>query len=327
MPSQDKALLMTKVEETLKPRMFANLLEEAVDEIQEHLDEFDVTHTGTETIETEDLLKTYIDAKRVAGRSERTLVHYQYVISRFMRLVGVRTRDVTPQHIRDYFARLFDRGVSDCTVNGIRETINAYFGWLKEEGLIKRNPCAHIEPIKVQQKERPAFSDSDIELLKMHCTTIRDRAILCFLLSTGCRISEMTGLNREDVDLDAGECIVLGKGNKERTVFLDDVAVMTLREYLASRIDRQPALFLNHLTGRISPQLVREMLHDLGDSANVDNVHPHRFRRTIITRLLNRGMPIQDVALIAGHAKIDTTKEYYAASKSRIKSNYVRFSS
>ena len=323
MPSQDKALLMTKVEGTLKTRMFANLLEEAVDEIQDHLDEFDVTHIGSELIETEDLLETFINAKRVAGRSEKTLTHYHYVITRFMNEIGVKTRDVTPLHIRGFFAKRFASGVSDCTVNGNREVLNAYFGWLAEEGLIKRNPCAHIEPIKVQQKERPAFSDADIELLKMHCTTIRDRAILCFLLSTGCRISEVTALNRDDVDLDEGECIVLGKGNKERTVFLDEVAVMTLREYLASRIDRQPALFLNHMTRRMTPQLVREMLHNL---ANVENVHPHRFRRTIITRLLNRGMPIQDVALIAGHAKIDTTKEYYAASKSRIKSNYKRYS-
>lgn len=326
MPSQDKALLMTKVEETLKPRMFANLLEEAVDQIQDHLDEFDVTHIGQDVIETEDLLETFIVAKRVAGRSEKTLTHYRYVITRFMREVGVKTRDVTPQHLRDFFARRFASGVSDCTVNGNREVLNAYFSWLKEEGLIKRNPCAHIEPIKVQQKERPALSDSDIELLKMHCETIRDRAILCFLLSTGCRISEMTALNRDDVDLDAGECIVLGKGNKERTVFLDEVAVMTLREYLAERTDWQPALFLNHMTRRITPQLVREMLHSLGNAANVGNVHPHRFRRTIITRLLNRGMPIQDVALIAGHAKIDTTNGYYAASKSRIKSNFKRYS-
>ena len=322
MASQDKALLMNKVEGTLRPRMFANLLEEAVDEIQEHLDEFDVTHVGSEVIESEDLLETYINAKRVAGRSEKTLVRYRYVTGRFMKSVGVKTRDVTTQHVRDYFAKELMRGVSESTVDGIRETLNAYFAWLVADHLINRNPLLNVESIKYQKKERLSFSNSDIELLKRNTKCIRDSAIISFLLATGCRISEVVGLNRKDVKLNAGECIVLGKGNKERTVFLDDVATLTLREYLRSRNDDCEALFVNQYGNRLQPGGVRAMLKRLSVSCNVDNVHPHRFRRTAVTNLLNRGMPIQEVAILVGHEKVDTTMKYFSANKTRLKNSY-----
>ena len=327
MAEQDKALLMHKVEDTLKPRMFANLLEEAVDEIQEHLDEFDITHISGEEVETEDMLDIFINAKRVGGRSEKTLVRYRYVIGRFMKSVGIKTREVTTQHIRAYFADELARGVSESTVDGIRETLNAYFGWLEHEKLIPRNPAFNIESIKYQKKERLALSTADIELLKRSCASIRDNAIISFLLATGCRISEVTSLNRNDVDLDAGECIVLGKGNKERTVFLDDVAVLTLREYLSSRSDSSEALFVGKRGERLQNGGVRAMLKHLEKVSHVDNVHPHRFRRTAVTRLLNRGMPIQEVAILVGHEKLDTTMKYFASSKARIKNSYRMYNS
>ena len=322
MPEQDKVLLMHKVEGTLRTRMFANLLEEAVDEIQEHMDEFDISHVGPDEIETEDLLDTFINAKRVGGRSEGTLVRYRYVIERFMKHAGIKTREVTQYHIRDYFAAELDRGVSESTIDGIRQTLNGYFAWLESEKLIMKNPVANIEAIKYQKKERLALSFADVELLKRNCSSIRDNAIISFLLATGCRISEVTGLNRDDVNLDEGECIVLGKGNKERTVFLDDVAILTLREYLSSRKDDSEALFANKNGGRLNPGGVRAMLKKLAQASNVENVHPHRFRRTAVTRLLNRGMPIQEVAILVGHAKVDTTMKYFSANKTRIKNSY-----
>ena len=323
MSSKDKALLMHKVESTLKPRMFANLLEEAVEEIQDHLDEFDVTHTGgTFAPESEDLLDVFINAKRVSGRSEKTLVRYRYVIERFLKSANAKTRQVTPYHIREYFAGEMSRGVSESTIEGIRQTLSAYFGWLEHEKLIDRNPVFNIEPIKYQKKERLSLSYADIEVLRRNCKNIRDNAIISFLLATGCRISEVTGLNRDDVDLDAGECIVLGKGNKERTVFLDDVAVLTVREYLATRSDSCPALFVNKDHRRLNPGGVRAMLKKVAAAAHIDNVHPHRFRRTMVTHLLNRGMPIQEVAIIVGHEKVDTTMKYFSSNKSRIKNSY-----
>lgn len=322
MATQDKALLMHKVEGTLKPRMFVNMLEEAVAEIQDHLDEFDISHIGSELPEKEDLLDSYINAKRVSGRSEKTLVRYRYIIERFLRSVKVRTRDVTTEHVRNYFSAEMKRGVSERTVDGIRQILGGYFAWLEYEKLIIRNPIRNIESIKHLKKERPALSYAETEVLKRNCRSIRDNAIISFLLATGCRISEVTSLNRDDINLDAGECIVLGKGNKERTVFLDDVAVLTLREYLSSRKDINRALFIGKRNQRLLPGGVRAMLKKLASESGVENVHPHRFRRTMVTRLLNRGMPIQEVAVIVGHENVGTTMEYYSSNKSRIKNSY-----
>lgn len=322
MPSQDKALLMHKVEDTLKPRMFANLLEEAVEQIQGHLDEFEISHISSDCIESEDLLDQYITAKKVAGRSEKTLVRYRYIIERFLIAAGLKTREVTKEHIRKYFADELERGVSESTVDGIRQVIAGYFSWLEHEKLITRNPAYNIEAIQYQQKERQAFSYADTDVMKRSCKSPRDSAILNFFLATGCRVSEVAGLNRRDVDLDKGECIVLGKGNKERTVFLDDVAILTLREYLATRKDDNEALFLGKGGRRLNPGGYRAMLKRIEAQSDIKNVHPHRFRRTLVTRLLNRGMPIQEVAIIAGHSNVDTTMGYYASSKERIKNSY-----
>lgn len=322
MPAPDKALLMHKIEDTLKPRMFANLLEEATEQIQGHLDEFEVNHISGDSIESDDLLQLYLAAKKTAGRTEKTLTRYQYIIERSLRAIGLKTREITKEHLRQYFADEMARGVSARTVDGVRQVLSGYFDWLYHEQLIPRNPSHNIEAIKHEQKERKALSYVDTDILTRNCSTIRDRAILTFLLATGCRVSEVTGLNRDSVNLDQGECVVFGKGQKERTVYLDDVAVLTLREYLASRTDTGDALFVGKAGKRLQPGGIRAMMKRLSKACGVENVHPHRFRRTLVTRLLNRGMAIQDVAVLAGHTKIDTTMKYYAQSKTRIKSAY-----
>ena len=322
MATQDKVLLMHKIEDTLKPRMFANLLEEAVEDIQGHLDEFEVSHVSGEAAESDDLLKLYLSAKQTAGRTEKTLTRYQYIIERFLRSVNIKTRDITKAHLRQYFSDELARGVSERTVDGVRQVLSGYFDWLEHEQLIPRNPAYNIEAIRYEKKERLAFSYVDTELLTRGCSTLRDRAIIAFLLATGCRVSEVTGLDRDSVDLENGECIVFGKGRKERTVYLDDIAILTIREYLASRTDTGDALFVGRAGARLQPGGIRAMLKKLAEVCGVENVHPHRFRRTLVTRLLNRGMAIQDVAIIAGHNQIDTTMKYYADSKSRIKNAY-----
>lgn len=326
MPSQDKSLLMSRVEDTLKPRMFANLLEEATSEIRYILDDFEVTHNAdVSDVSTDNLLQTFLDAKSAGGRSAKTITRYEYIITRFLRHAGIRTRDVTTPAVREYFRSEQDRGVADSTIEGIRQVLNDYFGWLKQEDLIRTNPVFSIDPIKVQKKVRESFSEVDMERIKRACTSARDVALVNFFFSTGCRVSEVVGLNRSDVNFELGECVVLGKGNKQRTVYINDVAALTLKEYLASRTDVNEALFLNHHGKRLLAGGVRDVLCRLAQSSGVSNIHPHRFRRTMITYLLNRGMPIQDVALLAGHDKIDTTMRYYHSSKARIKNSYQRY--
>ena len=206
-----------------------------------------------------------------------------------------------------------------------RQVFSAYFNWLQREGLITRNPCANLGVIKYMKKEKDVYSDADIEKMKFGCRTIRDRAIIAFLRATGCRISEMCGLNREDVDLNNLECTVLGKGNKERTVYLDQVAGMVLRNYLDQRKDSLPALFVGKGSERLKPAAVRKMLVQLGEASNVEHVHPHKFRRTTATNLIRHGMPIQEVAAILGHDKIDTTMQYVVLDKTDIKAAYRRY--
>ena len=326
MPIQDKVLLLHKVEETLKPRMFANYLEEAMSDFTVMLNDFDITYiAGPGDIGKEECLETFLNVKRIEGRSEKTIIRYAYVISRFLIWANVNTREVTTANIRAYIKAEQDRGILNSTLEGIRQVLNAYFGWLEHEKMIRMNPAFNVEPIKYEKKVKDVFSMAEIEKMKRSCETIRDAAIICFLLSTGCRISEVTSLNRMDVNYDNGECVVHGKGNKDRTVYINDVAMMTLKEYLSERRDNDIALFAGRV-GRLTNGGVRAMLKNIEKKSGVKNIHPHRFRRTLITRLLNRGMPIQEVAVLVGHDKVDTTMKYYRASNVRIKNSFIQYS-
>lgn len=326
MATQDKVMLLHQVEGTLKPRMFANLLEEAVAEITDHLNGYDIQRITAGDAATDDTLTTYINAKRVEGRSETTLIRYQYIIERFLNHAKCAARDVTTNHVRAYLSDEQKRGISEGTLDGVRQVLSAYFGWLDHERMIPSNPMTNIAAIKSTKKVREAFSAYEIQQLKQSCTSKRNMALLCFLLCSGCRVSEVCGLNRDDINFADLECVVLGKGNKQRTIFMDSVGIMTMKEYLASRSDNEPALFIGKRGERLQPGGVRDMLKKLARKAGVENVHPHRFRRTLITLLLNRGMPLQEVAIIAGHEKVDTTMKYYAIDKTRIKSSYQRYS-
>ena len=182
-----------------------------------------------------------------------------------------------------------------------------------------------IEKIRVPKVVKPMFSNPDITMLKKYCDNIRDNAIISFLMSTGCRIGEVVALNRKDINFEEGECKVHGKGNKERIVFIDDVAVLNIKEYLATRTDNNEALFVNRYNERLQPSGFRMALKILAEESGVKKVHPHRFRRTFITKMLDRGMPIQEVAILVGHESLNTTMKYYSSSKAKIKSSYQRY--
>ena len=239
--------------------------------------------------------------------------------------MNVPTRSITVYHLRQYLAKEKARGISDRTLEGTRQVFSAYFNWLHREQLIDTNPTANLGAIKYPKKIKVTYSEIDIEKMKFCCKTLRDRAIICFLLSTGCRISEMIRLNREDVDLNNLECTVLGKGNKERTVFLDSVTGMLIRDYLTQRKDDSPALFIGKRKQRLSAQGVRAMMVKLAKASAVDHVHPHKFRRTLATSLIRHGMPIQEVAAILGHDKLDTTMQYVVLDKTDVKNSYRKY--
>jgi len=282
--------------------------------------------TDSWTANDDDLLASFVSSLNVQGRSQKTIERYVYVISRFMKAVNTTTRSVTVYHIRDWLTAEKKRGIQESTLEGNRTVLSSYFSWLFREGLIEKNPITNVGVIKVPKKQKKTYSDIDFEKLNQCCESIRNRAIIHFLRSTGCRISEMCGLDRDMVDLEALECVVHGKGNKDRTVYLDPVAGMLLAEYLKQRTDTSPALFAC-MRGqeRIQPNGVRVMLKKLGRTAGVDHVHPHKFRRTLATDLARHGMPIQEVANLLGHEKLDTTMRYVVLNKEETKYNYRRY--
>ena len=324
MAIEAKALLLKNLEQQLSTAITAADMSKVLSAVSDQLAEYSVDYATTD-IRMDDLLDAYTAAMQIQGRSEKTIKRYRYLIGRMMEDVNVPTRSITVYHLRQYLAKEKARGISDRTLEGTRQVFSAYFNWLHREQLIDTNPTANLGAIKYPKKIKVTYSEIDIEKMKFCCKTLRDRAIICFLLSTGCRISEMIRLNREDVDLNNLECTVLGKGNKERTVFLDSVTGMLIRDYLTQRKDDSPALFINKRKQRLSAQGVRAMMVKLAKASAVDHVHPHKFRRTLATSLIRHGMPIQEVAAILGHDKLDTTMQYVVLDKTDVKNSYRKY--
>lgn len=325
MAYEAKAAFMNDVERRLTTTLTAADMAAVMKIISDQLSGYNLESASADAPEKDDLLDVYLSAMAVEGRSAKTIERYRYLITRMMAAVGTRTRNITVYHLRKYLSDEKTRGISDRTLEGTRQVFSSYFNWLQRERLIDTNPTANLGPIKFQKKQKDIYSDVDLERLKFGCKSIRDRAIIAFLRATGCRISEMCALNRDDVDLKALECKVLGKGNKERVVFLDQVAAATISAYLATRTDDHPALFTGKGTDRMKPGGIRKMLVDLGENANVTHVHPHKFRRTTATTLIRHGMPIQEVAAILGHDKLDTTMQYVILDKTDIKNAYRKY--
>ena len=323
-----KKLFADELRDRLADDMTVSMMAKLMDALDLQFAQYDLERNEAdgEQQEFDEILKLFLDTKSVEGRSEKTLQRYSYAMKRFREKDKTPIRNITVQNLRNYLSEEKARGISSSTLQGNRDVYLSFFGWAHREGLIPSNPTANLNPIKCKKEVRHPYSDVDIERLKESCTTLRDKAMILFLLSTGCRISEVCGLNRNDVDFHALECTVLGKGNKERTVYMDDVAAMQLQNYLRSRTDSNEALFVGKGAKRLQPGGVRQCLEVIGKRAGVENVHPHRFRRTLATNLIHHGMPVQEVAAILGHEKLDTTMKYVYMDRQNVKSSYKKYS-
>lgn len=326
MSLEAKQNLTSKMEKALSILPAATVLE-VILILTEILDGFEVEQITQDKDEAtgEEFLNAFLAAKQIEGRSHKTIERYKYIIRKLLAAVKVPVRDITIYHVRTYLMNEKKRGIADRTLEGNRSIFSSLFGWLAQEGLIARNPVGNIGTVKYIKKVRKPLSAVDLARLREACKTPRDLAMINFLLSTGCRISEACALNR-DIDYKSGEITVLGKGAKERKVYVDDVTIMTLDRYLQGRTDQDPALFVGRGAKRIQPGGVRLVLSKIGSAAGVENVHPHRFRRTLATNLISRGMSIQEVAAILGHDNINTTMQYVYLEQSAIKSSYHKFS-
>ena len=323
----DKQVLVQTLEDKLNSKLPSTEIDVIRSAMIEVLSGFDVTQIEVTNgmKRTNDILQMFMDAKEIEGRSRNTIARYAYILNRFFETEKVEATDVMVFHIRDFFMREKRRGIADRTIAGYRDIFSSFFGWLFNEGIIQKNPCVNVGSIKCRKEVRMPYSNTEIERIKESCKTDRDKAIVMFLLSTGCRISEVCALNISDIDFHSMECTVLGKGNKERVVFIDDVAGMLLKRYLDSRTDSSEALFVGKGSDRMHPGGIRKMLKCVEEKSGVENVHPHRFRRTLATNLISRGMAIQDVAAILGHDKVDTTMTYIYLDKGQVKNAYKKF--
>lgn len=320
-----KISLMNQIEKRFADVLTANDMGNVLQIVADIMEGFDIRERLVDMDTNDDLLDSFLSALTVQGRSAKTIERYRYIITRMMETVKVSTRRITVYHLRNYLAAEKARGIADSTLEGTRQVFSSYFNWLQRESLIDRNPVANLGAIKCPKKEKKTFSEVDLEKLKRNCECVRDMAIVSFLASSGCRISEVTGLNRDSVDLERLECVVHGKGDKERTVFIDAVTAMLLRQYLSERKDAEPELFKGK-RGRLLPGGVRVMLKELEKRSGVDHVvHPHKFRRTYATNMARRGMPLQEIANLMGHEKIETTMRYVVLNRDDIKHDYRKY--
>ena len=320
----DKHTLLRNTEVQIGSFLTAQQVAMVMQSLSETMEPFEVSrvHDELTDAQSEELLATFLNAKRLEGRSEKTIKRYEYLIRRMYKSIHTPIEQISVFHLRNYLTEEKSRGVSDSTLDGVRQVLSSYFGWLHRECLITANPTANLNPIRSVKKVRRPYSAIDIEKLKECCVSSREKAIISILLSTGCRVSEVCSLNIDDVDFANKEILVLGKGNKERTVFIDDVTVMLLQRYLAERKDDSNALFVGKGAKRLKQGGIRKALHAVAKDAGVNNTHPHRFRRTLATNLLDHGMPIQEVAAILGHEKLDTTMKYVYINKTNVRNSY-----
>lgn len=273
-------------------------------------------------------LQMFLDAKRIEGCSERTLQYYRVTVERLLQTITTPIRKICTEEIREYLSGYQQiNGCGKVTVDNIRRNISSFFSWLEEEDYILKSPMRRIHKIKTKQPVKEIISDEAIEQLRDHCTCVRDLAMIDLLYSTGMRVGELVNLNIDDVNFEARECVVFGKGDKERRVYFDAKAKLHLQNYLRRRQDDNPALFVTldapHARLKISGVEVR--LRRLGRSLNLYKIHPHKFRRTMATRAIDKGMPIEQVQKILGHSQIDTTMQYAMVNQTNVKTSHQKF--
>lgn len=276
----------------------------------------------------EEYLEMFMHAKRIEGCSERTLAYYGSSIRHFFSQIETPVRRITTDQVRAYLTAY--QKINNCgksTVDNIRRNISSFFSWLEEEDHILKSPLRRIHKIKTKIAVKEVISDEDIERLRDSCEVMRDVAIIDLLYSTGMRVGELVNLDIEDINFEERECIVYGKGEKERRVYFDAKAKLHLQNYINSRTDDNPALFvtLDKPFNRLKISGVEIRLRELGRRLNITRIHPHKFRRTMATRAIDKGMPIEQVQKILGHSQIDTTMHYAIVNQNNVKASHRRY--
>ncbi len=273
-------------------------------------------------------LEMFLNAKKIEGCSERTLAYYETTIKKLLVDFTEPIRKIATDDIRGYLSNYQEiNNCSKTTIDNIRRNISSFFTWLEEEDYIIKSPMRRIHKIKTVKMVKEIISDEEIERLRDRCDSLRDLAMIDLLYSTGIRVGELVHLNIEDVNFEERECIVLGKGDKERKVYFDAKTKIHLQGYINSRSDNNEALFvsLDAPYDRLKISGVEIRLRSLGRELGIGRIHPHKFRRTMATRAIDKGMPIEQVQKLLGHSQIDTTMHYAIVNQSNVKVSHRKF--
>ena len=276
----------------------------------------------------EDMIGRFIEAKRIEGCSEKTLNYYQKTIADLLSAIDKEVMHITTEDLRTYLTDYQNsKKISKVTVDNVRRILSSFFSWLEDEDYILKSPVRRIHKVKTTSTVKETYTDEALEQMRDSCSELRDRAMIDMLASTGMRVGEMVLLNRADIDFSERECVVLGKGNKQRIVYFDARTKIHLQNYLASRIDDNDALFVSLRSPhrRLTIGGIEVRIRELGKSLGMNKVHPHKFRRTLATVAIDKGMPIEQLQHLLGHKRIDTTLQYAMVKQSNVKNAHRKF--
>ena len=276
----------------------------------------------------QDYIKVFLSAKRVEGCSEKTIRYYDSTIRNVIKAIGKNISEISTDDLRIYLDSYQQNSkVSRVTIDNIRRILSSFFAWLEDEDYIQKSPVRRIHKVKTCKTVKETYTDEALELMRDHSECTRDLAMIDMLASTGMRVGELVKLNRDDIDFENRECIVLGKGNKQRKVYFDARTKIHLQRYLNTRQDQNKALFvsLQRPHNRLLISGVEIRLRELGRKLDMSKVHPHKFRRTLATMAIDKGMPIEQVQQLLGHQNIDTTLQYAMVNQNNVKVSHRKF--
>ena len=318
-----KEQLITEIQRRMLPYLNNEQLLHLKNTLTNTMQEVAVTYeASTPTANGKDTLESFLTAKRIEGCSEKTLSYYQKTIEAMLSNIGKTAQQITTDDLRQYLTMYqVQRRSSKVTIDNIRRILSSFFSWLEDEDFIVKSPVRRIHKVKTAKVVKDTYTDEALELMRDNCTTERDLALIDLLASSGMRVGELVTLNREDLNFNERECVVIGKGNKERLVYFDARTKIHLQNYLDHRTDGNPALFvtLKAPYHRLMIGGVETRLRELGKRLNIPKVHPHKFRRTMATTAIDKGMPIEQVQQLLGHQKIDTTMHYAMVKQQNVK--------
>lgn len=278
--------------------------------------------------ENNDMINSFISSKQVEGCSERTIKYYKEIIEKFVNDFDKSIKQISTNEIRNYLSDYKDN--SSCgstTIDNIRRVLSSFFSWLEDEDYIMKSPVRRIHKIKTTVVVKEVLTDENLERLRDECENIRDLSLVELLISTGMRVGELVNLNINSINFEDRSCIVLGKGNKEREVYFDAKTKLHLKEYISKRNDSNDALFVSMKEPhqRLSISGIELIIRTLGINSNINKVHPHKFRRTLATMAIDKGMPVEQVQKLLGHVKIETTMHYALVNQSNVKISHRRY--